>query len=87
MPEKTQARHEPRVFGFRVHACAALARWQDRQRDDMKARLKQFGLESPFVEDQESEEESDDVDVEDSEVGSLSRPSRMAVDGQDNGEL
>lgn len=84
VPEKTQARYEPRIFGFRVHANAALARWQDKQRDDMKSQLSQLGMESSFVEDREQEEEeSDDVDdVGDLEAASLDRSSRMTADLQ-----
>lgn len=78
VPEKTIARYEPRVFGFRLHAGAALARWQDRNRDTLKSRLRQVGIDSPFIEDQESEEESDDVD--ESGVGSVSKNDKMAVD-------
>ncbi|KAK2742558.1 casein kinase 2 regulatory subunit [Myotisia sp. PD_48] len=69
VPEKSLARYEPRVFGFRVHASAALARWQDRQRDEMKARLRLLNIESPFEEDRESygEDEEDDDEDDDEE--------------------
>ncbi|KAJ9402512.1 hypothetical protein DTO282F9_708 [Paecilomyces variotii] len=64
IPEKSIRRYEPRVFGFRVHAAAALARWQDRQRSEMKARLRAAGVEPGFAEesDEEDEELEDDED-------------------------
>ena len=65
MPAKSLRRHEPRVFGFRVHAAAALQRWQDGRRDEMQQRLRRAGVESSFVEeegydDDEEDEEDDD---------------------------
>ncbi|KAA6407279.1 MAG: casein kinase ii subunit beta-2 [Lasallia pustulata] len=58
IPEKSIKRYEPKVFGFKVHAAAALQRWQDGKREDMQGRLKQVGLENAFVEDiQDFEEE------------------------------
>jgi casein kinase II subunit beta len=78
IPEKTQRRYEPRVFGFRVHAGAALARWQDRKRDEVKVRLRKARLESPFVEDREVEDE-DDI-IGDSGIGDIDKRSKMAVD-------
>lgn len=45
------ARYEPRIFGFRVHAPAALERWQGRQREDMVDRLKGAGITNVFVEE------------------------------------
>lgn len=61
IPEKSIKRYEPKVFGFRVHAAAALQRWQDGKREDMQGRLKGVGLENAFVEDtQDFEEEMQD---------------------------
>lgn len=62
MPEKSLTRHEPRVFGFRVHASAALARWQGRQREEMQTRLRPLGIDDIFIEDLETDEEDDDDD-------------------------
>jgi casein kinase II subunit beta len=39
IPEKSRKRYEPRIFGFKVHAAAALARWQDDVRRETKKRL------------------------------------------------
>ncbi|KAL4893893.1 casein kinase II, regulatory subunit [Aspergillus ambiguus] len=60
VPEKSIRRYEPRIYGFRVHAAAALARWQDQYRDDMKARLRNAGVEVKYAEESEHEEEEDD---------------------------
>src|SRR4051794_6525787 len=68
LPPKSQQRYEPRVFGFRMHAAAALARWQAEQREQMKDRLKQLRIETGFEEEDEeleSEEEDDDMDIGD----------------------
>jgi casein kinase II subunit beta len=56
VPEKSQQRYEPRIYGFRVHASAALARWQGRKRDEMKVRLRQEKVNSGFVEDSDYDE-------------------------------
>lgn len=67
IPEKTIRRYEPKVFGFRVHAAAALERWQAAKREEMQARLKEAGIGGQvFREDRESageegmEEEEDE---------------------------
>lgn len=67
LPAKTQRRYEPRVFGFKVHAAAALSRWQAEQRDQMKERLKELKIETGFEdedEDLEDDEEDDDMEVQ-----------------------
>lgn len=43
IPEKSRRRYEPRIFGFRVHAASALARWQDGERETGKRRLRAVG--------------------------------------------
>lgn len=58
VPEKTQRRYEPRIYGFRVHASAALMRWQEERREEMKERLRARGLETGF--EAEDEDELDD---------------------------
>ncbi|OJJ49644.1 hypothetical protein ASPZODRAFT_128139 [Penicilliopsis zonata CBS 506.65] len=60
IPEKSTRRHEPRIYGFRVHAAAALARWQDRFREEQKTRLREAGIEFNYAEDTEAEEEFED---------------------------
>jgi casein kinase II subunit beta len=64
MPPKSLRRYEPRVFGFKVHAAAALTRWQEQKRDDMQGRLRAAGVETGFVEEDEFEEEDDEEDEE-----------------------
>lgn len=43
VPTKSRERYEPRCFGFRVHAAAALARWQDERREEMEERIRDRG--------------------------------------------
>jgi len=65
IPQKSRRRYEPRIFGFRVHASAALARWQTEERVDMRKRLKESGVAIDttklFIEDAEA----DDSEVND----------------------
>lgn len=51
------------MFGFKLHAAAALARWQDRQRNEMVGRLRDHGISNIFVED-EGNQADDDMEVE-----------------------
>ncbi|KAF2448024.1 hypothetical protein P171DRAFT_441895 [Karstenula rhodostoma CBS 690.94] len=64
LPPKTQRRYEPRVFGFKVHSAAALARWQADEREKLKDRLRGARMESGFEEEEEAEEEEEDEDME-----------------------
>ena len=72
IPEKNRRRYEPRIFGFRVHAAAALARWQDNDREIMKKRLRAVGRDGEsavvenvgFIEDGSSEV-GEDLDEDD----------------------
>lgn len=64
LPPKSQRRYEPRVFGFKVHAAAALSRWQGDQRDSMKERLKGLKIETGFEEEDEELEEDEEEDEE-----------------------
>ncbi|KAG8533225.1 uncharacterized protein KY384_002008 [Bacidia gigantensis] len=58
VPEKSIARYQPRVFGFKVHAAAALERWQSQKRDEMQDRLKDaLGVDKLFKEDYEVDDE------------------------------
>ncbi len=75
IPEKSKRRYEPRVFGFKVHAAAALARWQDGVREGTKKRLKAVTKEEGtvvehvgYVEDRESEAEEEE-ELEEDELG------------------
>lgn len=65
LPPKTQRRYEPRVFGFKLHAAAALSRWQGDHREGMKDRLRAARIETGFEdEDVELEAESGEEDEE-----------------------
>ena len=59
VPTKTQRRYEPRIYGFRVHASAALMRWQEERREEMKDRLRGNGIETGFTDEDEDGEEMD----------------------------
>ena len=60
LPPKSSKRHEPKLYGFKVHAAAALARWQEQKREEMKSRLRQEGIETGF--EREEEEDMEDGD-------------------------
>lgn len=62
VPEKSIARYEPKVFGFKLHAAAAVSRWQDIRREELVNRLKADGIESVFVEEEDLDEEDMDDD-------------------------
>jgi len=69
VPEKSVARYEPRIFGFKMHAAAALQRWQDQRRLEMVQRLGRAGIESPFPESDVLMEEEDEDEAEGLEDG------------------
>lgn len=66
VPLKSVERYIPRVYGFKVHAPAALIRWQSARRDDMRRRLRKMDIEVGFrdVNGTLAELEDDDDDVE-----------------------
>lgn len=80
MPAKSQKRHEPRVFGFKMHASAALARWQAEAALALRERVMQEGLETGFeAEEREKDGEGSEVEEQDGiddmfEVGSVRVP-------------
>ncbi|KAL1984805.1 hypothetical protein VTN96DRAFT_8649 [Rasamsonia emersonii] len=67
VPEKSIRRYEPKIYGFKVHACAALARWQDARREEMKERLRAANVDPGFVEDSEGEDDEFEDDDDDKE--------------------
>ena len=78
MPAKSVARYVPRAYGFRVHAAAALVRWQAARRDEMRRRLRRLDVESGFREgegedldggDGEEDEEGEEEEEEEEDVG------------------
>ena len=72
MPMKTQRRYEPRIYGFRVHASAALMRWQESRREEMKERLRGRDIETGFSDEDAGEDalqSEDEEEVEDQQEG------------------
>ena len=68
VPEKSIKRYEPKVFGFKVHAAAALQRWQDKKREEMVQRLKEAGVEAGFKEDgNAADDEGEDMGITEEE--------------------
>ncbi|OQD63137.1 hypothetical protein PENPOL_c010G04819 [Penicillium polonicum] len=61
-PEKSSRRYEPRIYGFKVHSAAALARYQDNQREDLKWRLAEADITHRFIEDSESDDDAFEYD-------------------------
>ncbi|KKA27251.1 hypothetical protein TD95_003182 [Thielaviopsis punctulata] len=68
VPPKGTQRYTPRVYGFKVHAAAALIRWQDEQREELRRKLKRAGVESGFEDEDEEELEDDDEEEDDEDV-------------------
>lgn len=77
IPEKTIERYQPRIFGFKVHAAAALERWQSAKREEMQERLKEVGLDKAFREDLELEE---DVEEDDDDVAGMDGPEEVQAE-------
>lgn len=80
IPPKTADRYIPRVYGFKVHASAALIRWQNTKRDDMKRRLRRLEIESGF-------KDGDDEDLEDGDVDDDEDQLRINQDHVSNGGI
>jgi len=64
MPTKSAERYIPRVYGFKVHAPAALIRWQNARRDELRRRLRKMEIESGFKDGEDDEPDDDDDDDE-----------------------
>ena len=80
VPEKSKRRYEPKVFGFKVHAAAALARWQDGERVELRRRLKVAGVENVgFTEDAED----GDSALDDEEMAAITAGEGGGVDDQE----
>ncbi|KAL9012863.1 MAG: hypothetical protein Q9180_009066 [Flavoplaca navasiana] len=64
VPEKSKERYSPRVFGFKVHASAALERWQAARRWSLGRWLRAVGVGGGFKGDLEDEGEEMEEDEE-----------------------
>ncbi|PTD11892.1 Casein kinase II subunit beta-2 [Fusarium culmorum] len=64
IPTKSVDRYVPRVYGFKVHASAALIRWQSSKRDEMRRRLRKLEIDTGFRDEMEDEEDDDDEELE-----------------------
>ncbi|KAF5870055.1 putative casein kinase ii beta subunit protein [Botrytis fragariae] len=74
IPAKSYDRYVPRIYGFKVHAPAALIRWQNGERDEMRRRLRKLDIDSGFKdEDGEEVEESEDDDDDDEDLEGLDK--------------
>lgn len=73
VPPKTPERYVPRVYGFKVHAPAALVRWQNAQRAAMLRRLRKLEVDSGFKDDVDGldDDDDDDDDLDDDDVDVL----------------
>lgn len=65
VPDKSKERYTPKVFGFKVHASAALERWQDERRLEMVRRLKALGVNAAFPGDVDEAAAEDEMDEDD----------------------
>lgn len=65
IPDKTQKRHEPKIYGFRVHAAATLARWQNAEKEEMKVRLREQSMLTGFEEEEREDGLEDGEEEED----------------------
>lgn len=55
IPAKSTERYEPKIFGFKVHATAALSRWQEEKRIEQSRRIREWGGEPGFEDEEQSE--------------------------------
>jgi casein kinase II subunit beta len=62
IPQKSNERYVPRCFGFKTHAIAALARWQEQKRDEQDKRLLECGIEVKRVDGDYEAEGSSEAD-------------------------
>lgn len=90
VPTKSRRRYEPKIFGFKVHHAAALARWQDVVRRNQRKRLEDAGVVAEgqhlYVEDAESSDGANDrgEDLDDDEIeGVGATDNRLVVAGEE----
>ena len=76
IPKKSQKRYEPKIYGFRVHAAAALTRWQEVHKEEMKDRLRKLRIDSGFEDEGDGDDDGgsefdEDADGQDIEIGDM----------------
>lgn len=71
VPTKSTERYIPKVYGFKVHAPAALIRWQEDKRDEMRRRLKRMEIEPGFKDDGDIDDDDEEEEEEDEEEAEL----------------
>lgn len=71
VPTKSVERYTPKVYGFKVHAPAALIRWQEDKRDEMRRRLKRMEIEPGFKDDGDIDDDDEEEEEEDEEEAEL----------------
>lgn len=64
IPTKSVERYTPRCYGFKVHAPAALIRWQGAKRDDMRRRLRKLEIDTGFRDEMDEEDDDDEDEVQ-----------------------
>ena len=80
IPAKSAERYVPRVYGFKVHAAAALVRWQNGVRGDMRRRLRKMEVESGFKDGEDEVDEDEDEEEEDAEEGDAQQQQQQVAD-------
>lgn len=80
IPSKNVGRYVPRVYGFKVYASAALGRWQNAKRADLRRRLRKLEIDSGFRDELGAENDDDDDDEDDVEFEGLD-PRAAAAEG------
>jgi len=71
IPPKSAERYVPRVYGFKVHAAAALVRWQAGRREDMRRRLRRLQVDTGFRADDGEEDDIEDDEAVEEDVGGI----------------
>jgi casein kinase II subunit beta len=79
VPLKSVDRFVPCVYGFRVHAAAALVRWQDHKREEMRRHLKKLNVDPGFRADPNKPSGGEDDDDDDDEGRGKPRKSTSEV--------
>ncbi|KAJ4394244.1 casein kinase 2 regulatory subunit [Gnomoniopsis smithogilvyi] len=88
VPTKSAERYIPKVFGFKVHAPATLMRWQEKQRDKMRHRLKRQEIEPGFKDDgdiEDDDEEEEESGIPSQEDMDVAPPQQVADGGPPDG--